>query len=289
MRLFSRLVARLRSVYLQLPFEGVSSPIFIIGCGRSGTTILGKILSEHPEVTYLNEPHHLWAEVFPNTDIWSANAGIVGGKLFLSEEDIDEKSARVLSRSFQFETFLTHRKRFIEKLPINAFRLGFIHAIFPTAQFVFIHRNGLEVAASIEKICEISPWFGAQDFKWKQLERFCLENTVTRGLPELCHTNYERGLLEWRLSIEATIDFFHQRQDVQVHELSYSALLNEPSQTVGGVLEYLSLDKSKRVLDFATEQLNRKSKKIDVVDTVPILKKIGGKYLEASMDGRNLL
>ena len=35
-------------------------PIFIVGTGRSGTTILGKILSVHKQVAFLNEPKALW-------------------------------------------------------------------------------------------------------------------------------------------------------------------------------------------------------------------------------------
>jgi hypothetical protein len=44
-------------------------PVFIIGCGRSGTTILGQVLSAHPEVYYLFEPYHLWAAIDPMTDV----------------------------------------------------------------------------------------------------------------------------------------------------------------------------------------------------------------------------
>ena len=36
------------------------SPVFIIGCGRSGTTILGDTLSKHPKIEYLNERRDLW-------------------------------------------------------------------------------------------------------------------------------------------------------------------------------------------------------------------------------------
>lgn len=43
-------------------------PGFIIGCGRSGTTILGTILEQHPSICYLLEPYHLWAAIDPRTD-----------------------------------------------------------------------------------------------------------------------------------------------------------------------------------------------------------------------------
>jgi hypothetical protein len=37
------------------PFP-LTRPVFIVGCGRSGTTILGEMLGRHPQLAYLNEP-----------------------------------------------------------------------------------------------------------------------------------------------------------------------------------------------------------------------------------------
>ena len=38
--------------------------VFIIGCGRSNTTVLGKTLSNHPKIKYLNERRDLWHKKF---------------------------------------------------------------------------------------------------------------------------------------------------------------------------------------------------------------------------------
>jgi hypothetical protein len=68
-----------RSVYSSLPFPGLERPVFIIGCGRSGTTILGATLAQHQLVTYLNEPCHLWFSAYPETDIWDTE-GVLPGR-----------------------------------------------------------------------------------------------------------------------------------------------------------------------------------------------------------------
>jgi hypothetical protein len=45
-----------------LPLDG-AAPIFIVGCGGSGTTLLGELLAAHPAVRYLYEPYDLWAVI----------------------------------------------------------------------------------------------------------------------------------------------------------------------------------------------------------------------------------
>ena len=47
------------------------NPVFIIGCGRSGTTILGNTLSNHPKIKYLNERRDLWHKAYPEFNIWN--------------------------------------------------------------------------------------------------------------------------------------------------------------------------------------------------------------------------
>src|SRR5436190_22514624 len=46
----------------------VTKPIFILGIGRSGTTILGSLMSIHKDVGFLNEPKALWYSILPETD-----------------------------------------------------------------------------------------------------------------------------------------------------------------------------------------------------------------------------
>src|SRR4051812_32640562 len=116
--------------YAQLPVQGVSKPVFVLGCGRSGTTIFGTALSKHRSVAYLNEPRHLWFAAYPETDIWSARAAKRQGKLALTANDANQQKSEKLRRLFRFETIITNRPLLVEKLPINSFRLPFIHKIF---------------------------------------------------------------------------------------------------------------------------------------------------------------
>ena len=38
---------------------------FLVGCARSGTSILGEAIAEHPQVTYLFEVSSIWNDLVP--------------------------------------------------------------------------------------------------------------------------------------------------------------------------------------------------------------------------------
>ena len=63
----------------------VFAPVFSIGCGRSGTTILGNTLSQHPDIKYLNERRDVWHRAYPEFNIWEEN--VLNSKLYANEKD----------------------------------------------------------------------------------------------------------------------------------------------------------------------------------------------------------
>ncbi len=65
-RWINPLVFALSGTLKTLPqIKKVKKPIFIIGMGRSGTTILGVVMSMHRDVGFLNEPKALWHSIYP--------------------------------------------------------------------------------------------------------------------------------------------------------------------------------------------------------------------------------
>ncbi len=49
-------------------------PVFIVGCPRSGTSLLGLIISQYQGIFVLHEPREAWFNAIPQTDIWSSRA-----------------------------------------------------------------------------------------------------------------------------------------------------------------------------------------------------------------------
>jgi hypothetical protein len=254
-------------------------PIFIVGCGRSGTTILGETLAVHISVTYLNEHRELWADAYPATDVWSESARGRAGRLDLTESACTPRRNRRLTTHFDCETFATGRPRLVEKLPINSFRLPFIDAVFPDALFVHLLRNGLEVARSTERMPVENQWYGHDDYKWKLLEEYAGRSERYRDLPVLCDTVRQRGLLEWRLSVETAVEFLDALPAERLISLTYEELLDRPVEIVRRIEEFADLAPSKTVHSFATANLQRRSPKIDVTHLSDVEERLAGELM----------
>jgi len=176
--------------------SSLKSPVFILGCGRSGTTVLGDLLAQHPSVTYLHERRDLWTSAYPETDIWTAHAVARHGKLVFTESDENPRKTRALRKLFALELRRSRRPILVEKLPINNFRLPFIRRMFPDCRFIHIWRNGLEVARSIEAMSIQGRWFRPDQYRWNLLAEYAQSMPETAHLPGLCQSDYEKGLLE---------------------------------------------------------------------------------------------
>jgi hypothetical protein len=247
---------------------------FITGCGRSGTTILGQILSHHPQVRYLNDRFDVWVEPLAVTDIWGqremraglaaeSDAAAASGctaRVELTADDArrlsDEERRRFLGR---LESERGGRPLLVEKLAINNFRLNFLMELCPGALLINIRRHGVEVARSIEQKAKLGHWYGLGDRKWGLLR----EHAEARGyghLLPLCTGAYEKGLLEWRMSVEAAEEFLAragERAETGVLRLTYEALIADAARVALDVQEFLGLSPDQAVQEFCTREVRR--------------------------------
>jgi hypothetical protein len=147
----------------------------------------------------------------------------------------------------------------VEKLPANNFRLAFLDACFPDARYVHVVRHGVEVARSIERECARG-WYGAGDYKWHEIVRLAQANGASLGeLATTAADGYERGLLEWRLSVDAATRFAGTIPATRWLEVRYEALVAEPVATVRRILAFLELPPDRHVLEFARADISRRS------------------------------
>jgi len=255
----------------------VFAPVFIIGCGRSGTTILGETLSQHPKIKYLNERRDLWHRAYPEFNIWKKDTS--NPILFADEKNIQPNKNTLLRKLFFREQVLGNAEILIEKLPINNFRLDFLQKSFPEAKYIYLTRNGLEVSKSIEKRIQKKNWFTGN--KLELLQQFSEEQNA--NFIGKIETDLHKGMWEWKLSIEESNRFFKQLNPEKFIHLSYQDFTKNPETSLNQIFDFLNISSSKDLISTISKKINRKNKTITVTDD-KILQEIGGEILTKTIN-----
>ncbi len=120
----------------------LSRPVIIIGAPRSGTTILGRILQNHKDLVYVEEPRLLW------------RYGNDGKSDMLRASDARPEVVAHIRGRFAEMVAKSGRQRLLEKTPSNSLRMGFVDKVFPNAIFIHVLRDGVNSALSIKRFWE---------------------------------------------------------------------------------------------------------------------------------------
>jgi hypothetical protein len=244
----------------------VRQPIFITGLGRSGTTILGILLSLHRRVGYLNEPKAIWHLIDPRQDL-NANYSPEGGLYRLSAGDVTPNTRRKAHRLFARYLALTGSDCLVDKYPELIFRVDYVRAIFPDAKFVFITRSGADAVPSVVQWSErlgvksgedVDDWWGHNDIKWHHLRKqLILGNPEYQSVwpvvtAELDHLN--RAALEWIVTMREGLAQ-EQRYPDAVIRVAYEALLADPVGELVRLQQQCGLEPDPSVADYAKKRL----------------------------------
>ena len=260
----------------------VEKPVFIVGCGRSGTTVLGRLIQSHPQLAYLNEAGHIW-HYNPQVDIWGPKSAQRKGKLSLTAADLSPRVAERVHRAFAVELHRQGGDYIVEKTPVNSFRIDYLLGIFPDARFIHMLRNGVEVAHSIAVGVHAGTWHKGR--KWELL----VDHARTQGkghLSELCQSGIDRGLLEWRLFVTAARRNLSQIPPHRCLEIRYRDLIAAPHTACTQIETFIGVDTSQEMRQFAAEQIRRRSPQRDLTDLSRRQRQIGGELL-TEVDARS--
>jgi Sulfotransferase family len=262
------LVLSLLSVEKRLPqLKKVEKPIFIIGTGRSGTTILGVVLSMHRDVGFLNEPKALWHKIYSQEDlVGSYSRGVAHYRL--EATDVTPEISQAAHRLFGAYLTAVVSRRVVDKYPEQVFRLPFVRQIFPDAKFIFLVRNGWDTCKSIEQWSqrlgtqvkdETHDWWGVNDRKWHLLVDLLVAKDPELGQFTDEIKNFtdhsDRSTVEWILTMKEGLHWLKELPD-SVYRVNYEDLVTNSQVILKELLDFCELPQDTKMFDYAEQTLN---------------------------------
>lgn len=213
----------------------LNNPVFLIGCGRSGTTMLRKILSTHQDICSFSEANEIWdPEGYPwyesnlnRPPIWYDSVEYI--KRWRSY--FNDNNKQELKGVFGLYQYISRNKIFINKSPINTFRIIDILEIFPDSKFIHIYRDGRAVAYSWaikqynfikkhEKVYRERGYY----YSFNDLIRFTAKSWVSH-IEEVEYQKKNLKLLDKNIFLE----------------LSYEDFCEDPRKNIKNICNYLSI------------------------------------------------
>ncbi len=194
------------------PMTGnLKPPIFVMGCGHSGTTLVRELVGAHSRI--LKTPDEM--------------------KLFRLPEDEREPVIEAWDR----ECLANGSERWLNKMAAYVYDIETILARFPDAQLLFVLRDGRDVALSIRK-----RW----DFE-RGVARWIQDNRVAQpflNVPNIRIVRYEEVVHSTRETLKAVFGFLGLPYEDEVLEFWRSNREQMPISEEEGRLRNESADQS---------------------------------------------
>ena len=193
---------------------GTRPPIFIVGCQRSGTTLLRLILDAHPNVSCGPETLFLveFAERLTGARHWQHLA-----QFGFPKEYWQERVAELFDAVQGDYARRRGKARWADKTPRYAVHLDQIDALFPTCQVVHVIRDGRDVVASHR---DRWGWWAAVKAVKKWPYYLATARTAGAGLPagRYHELRYERLVADPEATLRELLNFLGEPWDPAVLE-----------------------------------------------------------------------
>ncbi len=268
MRWMNTLLMAQYGVAKRLPMlRKVDAPVFVLGTGRSGTTILGKVLGMHRDLLFLNEPKALWHSVCELDDVMG-NYQISEASYTLGAEHADQATTKQIHKIYSYALLVTASGRVLDKYPEMIFRVPFVKAVFPDAKLLFLIRNGYDALRSITTWSQragrhtsqgLEDWWGLDNRKWKMLVRDVVakdEALADRAEAIAGLTRHEdMAAVEWVVTMRTGLRLMDEQPGL-LHPVPYEVLCKQPEEVLRGVCDYCGLREDQKFLDYAARTLS---------------------------------
>ena len=196
-----------------------SSPIFIIGMPRSGTTLLERILSQHSQIDAAGE-----LPILPrlhNRLRRDGDAGFAHRVATMPNEEITRLGEWYIERSKDYRT--GGKPRFIDKNNSNWFLAGLIRLVLPDAKIIDLRRNALDCC-------------------WSNFKMLFAEGAVA--------SNNQRDIARFYGDYVRMIEAVDAASPGGILKLKYEDLVDDVERETRRILEFLGLDFESACIDF---------------------------------------
>ncbi|GAB3779673.1 tetratricopeptide repeat-containing sulfotransferase family protein [Dyella agri] len=194
--------------------DPTNEPIFIIGMPRTGTTLLDRVLSSHPDVRSAGELQN-----FP-TLIQRASGCPTA---LLGEADLVARTQHIDWRQLG-EAYLASTRpvsgetpRFIDKMPHNFLYAGWIARALPNAKIVCLRRNPLDTCiGNFRHLFDQESGFYDYSFDLSDIGRYVIQ--------------FDRLMAHWRKVLPG-----------RIHEVRYESLVENTEAATRELLDFCGL------------------------------------------------
>ncbi|MBU0497404.1 MAG: sulfotransferase [Candidatus Thermoplasmatota archaeon] len=219
-----------------------NSPIFIIGCPRSGTTLVRVMLDSHPRICCGPETHLIpdMEQLYKQIQLKQARLNPYG----VSPDNLHQIIRQVLAVYMNQYVNLKKKARWAEKTPINIFHMDFINTIFPDSQIINVVRDGRDVVCSYKE-------------RWGRRTFFSAIRT-------------------WNKAMQIT---YHLRELIpkeRYYEVRYEEMVSDPERITKEMMAFLQEEWTETLVehhkvkhDFWNNSKQQNSKKIGVKERHP--------------------
>ena len=216
-----------------------NDPIFVLGVGRSGTTLLALMLDAHSKIAIPHESHFMipyynkkesFGDLTQNKNKIKLLKSIFNEPYIrewdcqISIDDMDLKSICNLEGAICqiYQLYAKHFNKDIwgDKTPIYISDIPILNKMFPTARFIHIIRDGRDVALSIMRM-----WWGANDFM--------------------------SAIQYWKDTVYCARKMLNMLPNDRFIELKYEDLVANPKQELSRVVNFLGIEYEDTMLEYS--------------------------------------